>query len=139
MRQQAVLDLDTAKRLANAAECEAAGNGWQVVIAIVDAGGHLLYLQRDTAQPGSVDVAIAKAESALLYRRPTRLFEEMVDAGRGGYLSMPGVVALEGGEPLLFDEQVIGAIGVSGVKSNQDGVVARAGAAALQQESSISE
>jgi glc operon protein GlcG len=132
MRQLALLDLDTAKRLADAAEREAASNGWQVVIAIVDAGGHLLYLQRDLAQPGSVDVAVAKAKSALLYRRSTRAFEEMVEAGRGGYLSMPGVVALEGGEPLLFDGQVIGAIGVSGVKSNQDGEVARAGAAALQ-------
>ena len=133
MQQIQALDLETAKRLAKAAEREAEDNGWQVVIAIVDVGGHLLYLQRDGAQPGSVDVAIAKAKSALLYRRPTRLFEEMVENGRGGYLSMPGVVALEGGEPLLFDEQVVGAIGISGVKSNQDGVVARAGAAALQQ------
>ena len=132
MRKQYTLDLETAKRLAAAAESEASANGWQVVIAIVDSGGHLLYLQRDGAQPGSVEVAIGKAKSALMFRRSTRRFEELVESGRPGYLAMPEVMPLEGGEPIIYEDQVVGAIGVSGVKSTEDGVVARAGAAALQ-------
>jgi glc operon protein GlcG len=132
MRKQYTLDLETAKRLAVAAENEALANGWQVVIAIVDSGGHLLFLQRDGAQPGSVDVAIGKAKSALMFRRSTRRFEDLVESGRPGYLAMPEVMPLEGGEPIIYEDQVVGAIGVSGVKSTEDGVVARAGAAALQ-------
>jgi uncharacterized protein GlcG (DUF336 family) len=139
MQQQYTLDLADAKRLAAAAVSEAEANGWQVVIAIVDAGGHLLYLQRDRAQPGSVDVALGKARSALLFRRSTRLFEELVESGRQGYLAMPKVMPLEGGEPIFYAGQVVGAIGVSGAKSTEDGVVARAGVAALQQEFSIPE
>ena len=132
MRQKFMLDLATAKRVAASAESEAEKNGWQIVIAIVDEGGHLLFLQRDLAQAGSVEVAIGKARSAALYRRPTRAFEELVEGGRPGYQSLPGALPLEGGEPLMYERQVVGGIGVSGAKSTEDGIVARAGAAAMQ-------
>ena len=132
MRQKHAIDLETARRVAAAAEYEALQLGLQVVIAIVDEGGHLLYLQRDTAQPGSVEVAIGKAKSALLFRRPTRAFEELVEGGRQGYLAMPDVMPLEGGEPLVYQDEIVGAIGISGAKSTDDGAVARAGAAAIQ-------
>ena len=131
MRQKHAIDLDTARKIAAAAEYEAQHHALQVVIAVVDDGGHLLYLQRDGAQPGSVEVAIGKARSALLFRRPTRAFEELVERGRQGYLAMPGVMPLEGGEPLVYRDEIVGAIGVSGASSTDDGVVARAGAAAI--------
>ena len=131
MRQKHAIDLDTARKIAAAADNEALHQSLQVVIAIVDDGGHLLYLQRDGAQPGSVEVAIGKARSALLFRRPTRAFEELVESGRPGYLAMPDVLPLEGGEPLVYQDEIVGAIGVSGASSKDDGVVARAGAAAI--------
>jgi len=131
MRQKHAIDLETARKLAAAAEYEALQHGLQVVIAIVDDGGHLLYLQRDAAQAGSVEVAIAKARSAVLFRRPTRAFEEMVEGGRQGYLAMPDVMPLEGGVPLVYQDDIVGAIGISGASSRQDGVVAQAGAAAI--------
>ena len=131
MRQKHAIDLETARKVAAAAEYEALNHALQVVIAIVDEGGHLLYLQRDGAQPGSVEVAIGKARSALLFRRPTRAFEEMVESGRQGYLAMPDVMPLEGGEPLKYQDEIVGAIGISGASSTEDGVVARAGAAAV--------
>jgi uncharacterized protein GlcG (DUF336 family) len=132
MRQKHAIDLETARKVAAAAEYEALQHGLQVVIAIVDEGGHLLYLQRDTAQAGSVEVAIGKAKSALLFRRPTSAFEELVESGRQGYLAMPDVMPLEGGEPLVYQGETVGAIGISGAKSTEDGVVAQAGAAAIQ-------
>ena len=88
MRQKHAIDLETARKVAAAAEYEALKHGLQVVVAIVDEGGHLIYLQRDAAQPGSVEVAIGKAKSALLFRRSTRAFEELVESGRQGYLAM---------------------------------------------------
>ena len=131
MDQKFILDLDSAKRVAKAAEMEAEKHGWNVAIAIVDDGGHLLYLQRDKVQLGSIDTAIKKAKAAVLFRRSTRVFEDLVDGGRAGYLAMPGVFPLEGGIPLIYQDEVVGAIGISGVKSTDDGVVAQAGAAAL--------
>jgi len=131
MRQKHAIDLQAARKIAAAAEDEALQHGLQVVIAIVDDGGHLLYLQRDQAQAGSVEVAIGKARSALLFRRPTRAFEELVENGRPGYLVMPDVMPLEGGVPVLYQDEIVGAIGVSGASSTEDGVVARAGAAAI--------
>jgi glc operon protein GlcG len=128
-----ILTLEEAKRVAAAAETEAARNQWPVVIAIVDDGGHLLYLQRDwNVQFGSVDVAIAKARAAMAFRRPTKAWEERLAEGRPGYVTMPGILALEGGVPVVADGQVIGGIGVSGVKSFEDAQVARAGAAVLE-------
>ena len=131
MRQKHAIDLETARKVAAAAEYESLNHALQVVIAIVDDGGHLLYLQRDGAQPGSVEVAIGKARSALLFRRSTRVFEELVESGRQGYLAMPDVMPLEGGEPLKYQDEIVGAIGVSGASSTEDGLVARAGAAAV--------
>jgi glc operon protein GlcG len=131
MLQKSVLDLESAKRVATAAEAEATKNGWNVVIAIVDDGGHLMYLQREKVQLGSIDTAIKKAKASLLFRRSTKVFEDLVDGGRPGYLAMPGVFPLEGGLPLIYQDEVVGGIGISGVKSHQDGLIAQAGAAAL--------
>lgn len=132
MRVAKSLDLNDAKRAAEAAEAEAKRNNWAVVIAIVDAAGHLLYLQRnDGAQLGSLDVALGKATTAALFRRPTKDWEERLAEGRLGFLSFQNRTLLEGGVPVLVDGEVIGAIGVSGVKSNEDAQIARAGVAAL--------
>ncbi len=102
-----------------------------MVIAIVDDGGHLMYLQREGAQLGSIDVAVKKAKAALLFRRPTSVFADRVNNGEPGYLEMPGIMPLEGGEPLTYEGETVGAIGISGAKANEDGIVARAGAAAM--------
>lgn len=132
MRVARSLDLNDAKRVAGAAEAEAKKNNWPVVIAIVDAAGHLLYLQRnDGAQLGSIDVALGKATTAALFRRPTKDWEERLAEGRLGYLSFPNRTLLEGGVPVLVDGEVVGAVGVSGVKSSEDAQIARAGVAAL--------
>lgn len=131
MKTKQVITLDDAKRVAAAARAEAASNHWDVVIAIVDEGGHLKYFEREDAMIGSIEVAIAKAKSALLFRRPSKLWEDKVVAGNSGCLSMPGVLATEGGLPLIIGDDVVGAIGVSGVKSSEDGQVAAAGAKAL--------
>ena len=131
MQQKYTIDLDTAKTVAAAAQQEADRNGWNVVIAIVDDGGHLMYLQRERAQLGSIEVAIKKAKAAVLFQRPTSIFAERVNSGQPGYLEMPGIMPLEGGELLEYAGEVVGAIGISGVKANEDGIVARAGAAAM--------
>ncbi|PYN14166.1 MAG: hypothetical protein DME06_05295, partial [Candidatus Rokuibacteriota bacterium] len=108
---------------------KAAENGWPVVITIVDEGGHLVYLaRRDGTQYGSVDVAIRKAGTAAAFKRPTKVFEDAVASGRTALLGLPGALPLEGGLPLWVDGKVIGAIGVSGVTAQQDGMVAKAGA-----------
>jgi uncharacterized protein GlcG (DUF336 family) len=131
MYDKKILSLEDAKRVAAAAEAEARRNNWNVVIAVVDDGGHLLYLQREKVQLGSIDVAITKAKVALMFRRPTRIWEETVAGGRHGYLAMPGMLPLEGGVPLVYEGEIVGAIGISGVKSSEDGQIAEAGAAAL--------
>jgi glc operon protein GlcG len=128
------ISLADAKRIMDAAEREAARNSWPMAIAIVDSTGHLLMFHRlDQTQLGSVAVAIAKAESAVNFRRPTKAFEEAIAAGGMGLrlITMPYMIALEGGIPILKDGQVIGGIGVSGMQSSQDAEVARAGLAAL--------
>lgn len=126
------LNLAAAKRIAAAAEAEAVKNKWNVVIAILDEGGHLLYLQRaDGTQVGSVDVAIAKAQSAVKFKRPTKALEDALAGGRQAILALPGAVPVEGGLPLMVGADLIGAIGVSGVTSQQDGQIAAAGAAEL--------
>src|ERR1017187_1688295 len=123
-----VLTLDDAKRVSAAAEKEAQSNGWQVVIAIVDDGGHLLYLQRShDTQFGSVETAIAKAHARVAFQRPTKASEDAVLSGRFIHLALPGVIPAEGGIPLLREGVVIGGIGVSGVRSFQDGQIAVAG------------
>jgi uncharacterized protein GlcG (DUF336 family) len=123
-----VLTLEDAKRIAAAAEMEAVTNEWKVVIAVVDDGGHLLYLQRShDTQFGSVETAIAKAHAAVAFQRPTKASEDAVLSGRLIHLALPGVIPAEGGIPLIRDSVVIGGIGVSGVRSPQDGQIAQAG------------
>ncbi len=126
------LTLEGIKAIAAAAEAEAAKNKWNVVIVIVDEGGHLLFLERmDGVQVASVEIATKKARSAALFRRPTKVFEEQLSGGRTAVLRLPGAMPFEGGLPLVVDSQVLGAIGVSGAVSNQDGQIAKAGADAL--------
>jgi uncharacterized protein GlcG (DUF336 family) len=132
MAKKSVLTLEDAKRIAVAAETEAQSNGWRVVIAVVDDGGHLLYLQRShDTQFGSVETAIMKAHAAAAFQRPTKSSEDAVQSGRLIHLALPGVIPAEGGVPLLMGETVVGGLGISGVRSFQDGQVAAAGAAVL--------
>ena len=132
MVSKPVLTLDDAKRIAAASEAEAQQNNWHVVIAVVDDGGHLLYLQRghDT-QFGSVETALQKARAAVAFQRPTKVSEEAVLSGRLIHLALPGVIPAEGGVPLEIDGVIVGGLGISGVRSFQDGQIAAAGAAAL--------
>jgi uncharacterized protein GlcG (DUF336 family) len=125
------LTLNAAKAIAAAAEAHAKTNNWNVVIAILDDGGNLLFLQRmDGTQIGSIDVAVAKAASAIKFKRPTKVFEDLIKE-RPAILKLPGAIPVEGGLPLTVDNQIIGAIGVSGVTSQQDGMIAAAGANVL--------
>ena len=122
------LTLAAAKEIAAAAAKEAAANKWTMVIAIVDDGANLVYLERmDDTQIGSVNIAIAKAETAVKMKRPSKVLEDAVAGGRNVVMTIPGVVPVEGGLPILVDGKVIGAIGVSGMSSQQDGVAAAAG------------
>jgi uncharacterized protein GlcG (DUF336 family) len=128
-----MLSLDDALRITAAARRAATENSWNVVIAVVDDGGHLISLERmDGTQKGSVRVAEQKARTAIMFKRPTKAFEDMVLQGRPVMMTMPDVICLEGGLPLIRDGVYLGAIGVSGVKSSEDGIVAAQGAAALE-------
>jgi len=129
-----VLTLEAARLAMAACEAEAARGGWKVVIAVVDEGGHALMVHRlDGAQWSSIDTAVGKARAAVAWKRPTRLLEESVNNGRFAFLSIAqGMAILQGGVPLEIDGQVIGAIGVSGVKASDDEVIALAGIHALQ-------
>jgi len=135
MKQKPELTLEDTRRMAAAAEAEALRHQWAVTIAIVDDGGHLLWLQRlDGAAPISAQIAPAKARSAALGRRESRLYEEVINQGRVSFLSAPGLEGmLEGGVPVMVDGHCVGAVGVSGVKSSEDAQIARAGIAALTQ------
>ena len=127
-----VLTLAAAKKIIAAAESEALQQGWPVVIAVVDDGGHLISLQRlDNTQFASVEIAISKAKAAVAFKRPTLEWEKMLNNGQPRVLNLPGVLASEGGVPLTWKGQIVGAIGVSGVKPSEDGQVARAGAIVL--------
>jgi glc operon protein GlcG len=126
-----VLTLDGARQVAAAAEAVALENGWNVAIAIVDAGGGLIYFQRlEGTQPASVDIAIHKARTAAAFKRSTRVFEEQLADGRNALLSLEAAM-FEGGLPIIVDGQVVAAIGVSGVTPQQDGQIAQAGVAAV--------
>jgi glc operon protein GlcG len=133
MKQKPFLTVDDARRIANAAEAEAIANQWPVTIAIVDDGGHLLWLQRlDGAAPISAHIAPAKARTSALGRRESKVYEEMINNGRSAFLSAPALDGmLEGGVPVMIDGHCIGAVGVSGVKASEDAQIARAGIAAL--------
>lgn len=132
MQTKPVLTLEEARLIATAAEAEARSNNWGVTIAVVDDGGHLLYLQREhDTQFGSIEAAMMKAKAAVAFKRPTKTSEDAVLSGRLIHLALPGVIPSEGGVPLLRNGVVIGGIGVSGVRSFQDGQIAQAGASAL--------
>ncbi len=133
MKNKPILELADLKAIALAAEAEATNNGWAVSIAIVDDGGHLLWLQRlDGAAPISAHIAPAKARTAAMGRRESKSYEEMINGGRASFLSVPELRGmLEGGVPIMRDGHCVGAVGVSGVKSSEDAQVARAGIAAL--------
>lgn len=133
MKNKPYLELADVKLMAAAAEAEALKNQWAVTIAIVDDGGHLLWLQRlDGAPAVSAHIAPAKAHTAALGRRESKVYEDVINQGRMSFLSAPTIEGLlEGGVPITKDGQCIGAVGVSGVKSNEDAQIARAGIAAL--------
>ena len=133
MNTKPCLSLEDVKRIAAAAEAEALRNAWAVVIAIVDDGGHLLWLQRlDGVAPVSSHIAPAKARTAALGRRESRIYEEMINNGRVSFLSAPALEGLlEGGVPIMVGGDCVGAVGVSGVKSAEDAQIAKAGIAAL--------
>ena len=133
MKSKPFLSLEDTRRMAAAAEAEALKNGWAVSIAIVDDGGHLLWLQRlDGAAPISSHIAPAKARTSALGRRESRIYEESINQGRMSFLSAPTLEGmLEGGVPVMVDGHCLGAVGVSGVKSTEDAQIARAGIAAL--------
>lgn len=133
MKSKPVLTLADVKRIATAAEAEAIRNHWAVAIAIVDDGGHLLWLQRlDDTVPISAQIAPAKARAAALGRRESKAYEDMINNGRHAFLSAPTLEGmLEGGLPILVDGHCVGAVGVSGVKSADDARIAAAGIAAV--------
>ena len=132
MKSNAVLTLDDLKKIAAGSEAEAKKNNWNVSIAICDDGGHLLFYQRlDGAPPISAHIAPQKARTAAIGRRNTKIYEDMVNGGRFSALSMPEATHLEGGVPIVVEGDVIGAVGVSGVKSSEDAQIAEAGIKAL--------
>ncbi|MFN3988104.1 MAG: GlcG/HbpS family heme-binding protein [Rhodocyclaceae bacterium] len=131
MQTRPFLTQDDAHRIGDAAIAEAVRNRWSVTVAICDAGGHLMWLQRmDGAPLMSAQVAPEKARTCVLTGKPSKAFEDMVNNGRYAALSMP-VVPLEGGEMIVVDGCVVGAVGVSGVKAGEDAQVARAGVHAI--------
>ncbi|MDD2808315.1 heme-binding protein [Rhodoferax sp.] len=134
MQTKPVLQLSDVKAIAMAAEQHALANNWPVTIAVVDDGGHLLWLQRlDGAAAISAHIAPAKAHTAALGRRESKVYEEVINGGRVSFLSAPAVSGmLEGGVPIIKDGFCLGAVGVSGVKSSEDAEIARAGISALE-------
>lgn len=131
--EKKALSLAAAKKVAAAAEAEAMRNKFTMSIAVIDDGGFVVYQETiDETQRGSVETALAKARSALFYKRPTKAFQDALAGGRTALLALPDAIPIEGGVPLSVDGTVIGAIGVSGGTSAQDAQVAQAGAAALQ-------
>ena len=133
MKSKQMLTLDDVKKIAAAAEAEALANNWAVVISVVDDGGHLLLLQRlDGAPLMSVQIAPAKAKSAALGKRDTKIFEDIINNGRIAFMTAPGLDGLlEGGVAIFAEGQCVGAVGISGVKSTEDVQIAKAGIAAL--------
>ena len=127
-----MLTLDDCKRISAAAETEAKKNNWNVCVAILDDGGHLLHLIRmDGGTPANARIAIEKARTAAETRRSTAMWEERIKAGRTSMLKMPGVLPVQGGLPIVIDGECIGAVGVSGVQSHEDEQIAKAGIAVL--------
>lgn len=131
MKTRFALSMEDAKIIAEAAESEARDNGWEVTLAICDDGGHLLWLQRmDGANPISARIAPEKARASALARKPSKALEDMVNSGRYAALAMP-LLPLEGGELIVANGDVVGGIGVSGVRASQDAQIAQAGVRAF--------
>jgi glc operon protein GlcG len=131
----APIGVEDAKKAAAAALAEARKNNWAMAVAVTDIGGDLVYFEKmDGTQTGSVNVALGKARSAALFKRPTKVFQDIVAGGGSGIriLGLEGAVPVEGGVPLVMDGKIVGAIGLSGAASDQDGQCARAGADALK-------
>jgi len=127
------LSLEDARKAATAAEAEAKKNKWNMAIAVVDDGGHLIYFERiDETQIGSIDIAIGKARTAAYYKRPTKALEDAINGGQNAILSFPNTLPREGGLPIFADGKFVGAIGASGGKSSEDAQVAKAGVDALK-------
>jgi glc operon protein GlcG len=127
------INLENAKKAIAPAAAEARKNGWDLAFAIVDTGGNLVYFEKmDDTQTGSINVAIEKARSAALFKRPTKVFEDALKGGATPVLRVEGAVPVEGGIPLVMDGKIVGAIGASGATSAQDGQCAKAGADALK-------
>jgi glc operon protein GlcG len=126
------ITLEAAKKMMAAGEAEARKNGWNVAITICDASGGLIMFQKiDDTQNGSIAVSQGKARAAALFKRPSRVLEEMIAGGKTAFLAVEGIVPLQGGVPVTADGRVIGAVGVSGVTSAQDEQVALAAVAVL--------
>jgi glc operon protein GlcG len=127
------ITLDDAKKALAAAEAEAKKNNWNVAIAILDAGGHLIAFQRmDDTQIGSVNISIGKARTAVNFKRPTKAMEDIVAGGRIAFVAVEGITPVQGGLPVTVEGKVIGSVGVSGVQSSQDEQVAQAAVNVLQ-------
>lgn len=135
MQTKFILSVEQTKKILAAAEQHAQQNNWNVAIAIVDDGGHLLAFSRGNQTSAmTVDIAIAKANAAAIARRETKQFEEMINQGRTAFLSVPTIQGmLEGGVPITIENQIVGAVGVSGVASQHDAEIAKAGCAALKE------
>jgi glc operon protein GlcG len=132
LKNRPSLTLDDCRRISAAAEAEAVRNNWNVAIAILDDGGHLLHLVRmDGATPANAEIAVLKARTAALTRRPSKMWEDRVAGGRLSMLKMP-VLPVQGGMPVIVEGTCIGAVGVSGVQSHEDEQIATAGIAALK-------
>jgi uncharacterized protein GlcG (DUF336 family) len=126
------ITLEAAKKMAAAGEAEARKNGWNVAIAIVDvSGGLILFHKLDETQSGSIAVAQGKARAAALFKRPSKALEEAIAGGKQAFLTIEGIVPMQGGLPVIADDKVIGAVGVSGVTSAQDEQVAQAALSGL--------
>ena len=136
MLSHVILSLADAKVIADGARAEAERNGWTVVISVVDDGGHLVYLERmDGTQKAACVVAQEEARTAIMFKRPSVAMEKVVADGRVAMLSLPGATSVEGGLPIVHQGHFVGAVGVSGVQSSQDGIVAKAGLDALAAKS----
>src|SRR5687767_9686813 len=132
MKTRPMLTLEDCRRISAAAEAEAKKNNWNVVIAILDDGGHLLHaIRMDGATPANARIAVEKARTAAETRRSSAMWEERIKAGRLSMLRMPGVLPVQGGLPIVIDGECIGAVGVSGVQSHEDEQIAKAGIDAL--------
>ena len=134
MKNRPMLTLEDCRKISAAAEAEARKNNWNVVIAILDDGGHLLHLARmDGASPANARIAVEKGRTAAESRRSTAMWEERIKAGRNAMLRMPGITPVQGGLPIVVDGVCIGAVGVSGVQSHEDEQIAKAGIDTLKQ------